>query len=162
MGLASGLNQPVHRRLRQLIGLLLVFTMGACHIQRGGNVSSTPVASDDECQRTNQTLHWDFSDNYNLATVGFPQDCWETRYNIFIADSTIEVLLTDGLRIGPLESHQIAVSKSGLEPGLINDVLIAYGIHEHLTAEETYSLAMIYGNLWDSALINIERWYAET
>ena len=147
---------------RQLLTVILFAALLACGGEGQPEPTKRAVARypmDAQCDKRNQDLQWDLSQDHRASQTGYPDKCWaaQQRY-LTLYDSRIEVLLPDGLRIGPIDSPRISVSRNGLEPHLIGNILVKYT--NYLTADEAYEWAMQLAEQYDLPSRNLDDWYA--
>ena len=153
------MEEPMKRP--HMFGIAIMIALIACGWLPTPQATPTQEVTmvDSQCNKRNQELQWDFSQDHLTSSTGYPDDCWAAQqYLLTLHDSRIEVLLPEGLQIGPIDSPRISVSRNGLERHLIGDILVKYT--NYLTADEAYEWAMQLAEQYDLPSRNLDEWYA--
>ena len=146
-------------RPRLLLLLLALLACGWLPVPQATPTREGTAVDHSQCNTRNQEIRWDLSQDHLVSILSYPNECWTSQQGLlFLHDSRIEVLLPDGLRIGPIDSPRISVSRNKLEPHLIGDVLVKYT--NYLTADEAYEWAMQLAEQYDLPSRNLDEWYA--
>ncbi|MCB0077519.1 MAG: hypothetical protein KDD73_08830 [Anaerolineales bacterium] len=143
---------------------LLMVALLACRMAVAPTPTPTAERAEAVCNKDNQTLRWDFSETRSTDQIDYPEECWIGNRSIFFIDANIELLLPDGIRVGPLDSPQVAVERDGLalNKGVerLGDILVEMTT-EPLTVDETYAYALELAEAYGLSRRNFDQWYQE-
>ena len=143
---------------------LLMVALLACRMAVAPTPTPTAERAEAVCNKDNQTLRWDFSETRSTDQIDYPEECWIGNRSIYFIDANIELLLPDGIRVGPLDSPQVAVSRDGvaLSKGVerLGDILVKMTT-EPLTVDETYAYALELAEAYGLSRRNFDQWYQE-
>ena len=143
---------------------LLMVALLACRMAVAPTPTPTAERAEAVCNKDNQSLRWDFSETRSTDQIDYPEECWIGNRSIYFIDANIELLLPDGIRVGPLDSPQVAVSRDGvaLSKGVerLGDILVKMTT-EPLTVDETYAYALELAEAYGLSRRNFDQWYQE-
>ena len=143
---------------------LLMVALLACRMAVAPTPTPTAERAEAVCNKDNQTLRWDFSETRSTDQIDYPEECWIGNRSIFFIDANIELLLPDGIRVGPLDSPQVAVERDGLalNKGVerLGDILVEMTT-EPLTVDETYAYVLDLAEAYGLSRRNFDQWYQE-